>query len=91
MLLRFSGDGFLIDLKRWKSNEVKMRVVKIPNHDSDGSIQDLESCGVGSSPTAFLSQIKHNLSELNALRGFRTGGERQRSAERFAKGAKTQI
>ena len=32
--------------------------------------------------------LKHNLSELNALRGFRTGGERQRSADRFAKGAK---
>ena len=30
-----------------------MRVVKMPNFDLGGSILDLESSGVGSSPTAF--------------------------------------
>jgi len=30
-----------------------MRVVKMPNFDLGGSIIDLESIGVGSSPTAF--------------------------------------
>lgn len=55
-----------------------MRVVKMPNFDLGGSILDLESSGVGSSPTAFKGDevisvdddelfelVRRNYSEVN--------------------------